>query len=221
MKRNPKSFSVEIKKPRFQGQRHSLPPRLLFEPVPAATASFPQREEQQGVAQPVATPRILPSIVKPLWSDAEPVEPVRGEQSLQPEAIQGQMDLDLNERAPEDAKDAPGETLVISEAQSHTDTATDTGDAAGSVHEPHAQETESAKSTSRQPQKKASQVLEPALLSEPVSQPQQASKAQIVGPLRMKGRARAGDRRQTKRQTAAAQLPRQERWKRRLPPAAW
>lgn len=221
MKRNPKPFSVEIKKSRFPGQRHSLPPRLLFEPVPAATASFPQREEQQSVAEPVATPRVLPSIVKPLWSDAEPAEPMGGEQSLQPKASQGEMKFDLNERAPEDAKAAPGGTLVISDTQSQTDTAATTEKLATSVHEPHAHETESAKAKSRQPRKKASQVFEQAMSSEPVSQPEQASKAEIVGPLRMKGRVRAGYRRQTERQTAAAQLSRQERWKRRLPPAAW
>jgi hypothetical protein len=221
MKRSRKPFSVEIKKPRFPGQRHPLPPRLLFEPAPAATAKFQQRDEQQGVAEPVATPRILPSIFKPLWSDAEPVEPVRGEQPLQPEASQGQMKLDLSERAPEDAKDAPGEALVISEAQSQTDAAAATGEAATSVHEVHARETEGAQAKPRQPRKKGSQVLGPALLSGPVSQPDKASKAEIVGPWRMKERLRVGDLRQTKRQAAAAQFPRQERWKRRLPPAAW
>ncbi|PVE21032.1 hypothetical protein DC522_28995 [Microvirga sp. KLBC 81] len=63
------------------------------------------------------------------------------------------------------------------------------------MHEAQAQEVESAKA---KPRKKA---------------------AKIIGPAR--GSRRADDRRLTERQAAAAQLPRQERWKRRLHPAAW
>ena len=33
------------------------------------------------VAEPSAAPRILPSIVEPLWSSSEPVEPVRRKRS--------------------------------------------------------------------------------------------------------------------------------------------
>ncbi len=57
--------------------------------------------------------------------------------------------------------------------------------------------------------------------SEPMSQPEHASEAEIIKPLLTEGRLRIGDRRRAERQTAAAQLPRHERWKRRLHSAAW
>src|ERR671921_3023341 len=77
MKHNPKPFSVEIKKSRIPGQRSHLPPRPLFATVRAETTMNFQKEEPQATAKPSAAPRILPSIVGPVWSSSEPVEPVR------------------------------------------------------------------------------------------------------------------------------------------------
>ena len=69
MKRNPKPFAVEIKKSRVQG-RH-LPPRRLFEEAPALATKSVQKEEPQAVVEPSPAPRILPSIVEPVWSSSE------------------------------------------------------------------------------------------------------------------------------------------------------
>ena len=63
MKRNQKPFSVEIKKSRVQDQRYSLPPRRLFELPLARAIPILQEEVPQAVAKPLATPRILPSIL--------------------------------------------------------------------------------------------------------------------------------------------------------------
>src|SRR5690242_11076340 len=76
MKRKPKPFSVEIKKSRAHGQRHQLAPRRLFALTPARAPTIVQKEEPQAIVQPAATPRILPSILEPVWSSSEVVEPI-------------------------------------------------------------------------------------------------------------------------------------------------
>ena len=131
------------------------------------------------------------------------------------------MDLNLNENAPEDAQDAAKERLVIPEAQFQADATAAIEEAAIPVLKVQAQGIESAKARSRQPRKKASESFGAATPSEPVSQSEQASEAEVIKPLRTEGRLRVGDRRRAERQTAAAQLPRHERWKRRLHSAAW
>ena len=76
MKRNSKPFSVEIKKSRLQGQRHYLLPRHLFATNPVEATKILQKDEPRVVPEPSAAPRILLSIVDPLWSRSESIEPV-------------------------------------------------------------------------------------------------------------------------------------------------
>jgi hypothetical protein len=76
MKRNSKPFSVEIKKSHVQVQRHYLLPRHLFATNPVEATKIFQKDEPRVVPEPSAAPRILPSIVDPLWSRSEPIEPV-------------------------------------------------------------------------------------------------------------------------------------------------
>ena len=81
MKRNTKPFSVEIKKPRVQSQHHHLPPKRLFELTSVEPAELVQKEEPQAPAELAPAPRILQSIVEPVWSSTEPVEVVGHEPS--------------------------------------------------------------------------------------------------------------------------------------------
>ena len=106
MKQNPKPFSVEIKKSRVQGQRNHLPPRRLFATAPAEATKTFLKEEPQVVAEPSAAPRILPSIVEPMWSSSEPVEPVRCKRSSG-ETGRDQIEFDLAASASEDMEDTP------------------------------------------------------------------------------------------------------------------
>ncbi|MPR12610.1 hypothetical protein [Microvirga tunisiensis] len=216
MKRNPKPFSVEIKKSRGPNQRHQLLPRRLFEMVPVETTQVFQKEEPQAVAEPAAAPRILPSIVEPVWSNSEAVEPVRRRRRSGSKADQGQAELDRNPIA-DGTKDAPAETPMILEAVSQMDTVV-VEEAAAPVHEAQPQQTARAKAKLR---KKAAKMVRPAMASEPVSQPEQSSETEVIDPLPAERARTTHHLTPTKRQAAAAQLPRHERWKRRLHPAAW
>ena len=115
MKRQQTSFSVEIKKSRTQGQRPHLPPRPLFEVVPPAAEArqILQTEAVPKVAEPISAPRILPSIVEPMWSRSEPAEPTRRKRSSG-QTKRGQMEFDMS-AASEDVNDAPAETPVHAE----------------------------------------------------------------------------------------------------------
>ena len=112
MKRQQSSFSVEIKKSRTQAQRPHLPPRPLFEVVPPAAEArqILQTEAGPKVAEPASAPRILPSIVEPMWRRSEPAESTRRNRSSG-ETKPGQMVFDLNAVA-EDVNDGPAETPV-------------------------------------------------------------------------------------------------------------
>ncbi|PVE20864.1 hypothetical protein DC522_29920 [Microvirga sp. KLBC 81] len=133
MKRNPKPFSVEIKKSRGPNQRHQLLSRRLFEMVPVETTQVFQKEQLQAVAEPAAAPRILPSIVEPVWRNSEAAEPVRRTRRSGSKADQGQSELDLNPLAADGTKDAPAETSVILDAVSQMDAGV-VEDAAVPVH---------------------------------------------------------------------------------------
>ncbi|PVE20408.1 hypothetical protein DC522_32510 [Microvirga sp. KLBC 81] len=217
MKRNPKPFSVEIKKSRSPNQRHQLLPRRLFEMVPVETTQVFQKEEPQAVPEPAAAPRILPSIVEPVWRNSEAVEPVRRRRRSGSKVDQGQSELDLNPIAADGTNDAPAETLVILDAVSQMDAAV-VAEAAAPVHEAQAQEVESAKA---KPRKKAAKIIRPARASEPMSQQEQASATKVSEPLPAERARTTHHLTLTKRPAAAARLPRHERWKRRLHPAAW
>ena len=116
MKRQQTSFSVEIKKSRTQGQRPHLPPRPLFEVVPPAAEArqILQTEAGPKVAEPISAPRILPSVVEPMWSRSDPAEPTRRKRSSG-QSKRAQMEFDMS-TASEDVRDAPAETPVHAEA---------------------------------------------------------------------------------------------------------
>jgi hypothetical protein len=211
MKRNPKPFSVEIKNSRVQGQRSHLPPRRLFATTPAEVPKIFQKEELQVVPEPIAAPRILLSIVEPVWSSAEPVETARRKRPSV-EANRGQMELNLDASASKDVADAPAAALVSDEAMSQTYGALDDSGDTGGVYPAQPAQGEGVRIKSRKPRKKASGAVEQEIASEPI--PETAMTASVVS-------SKAVERRMTKRLAAAAQLPRHERWKGRLHPAAW
>jgi hypothetical protein len=217
MKRHQKPFSVEIKKSRVQDQRHYLPPRRLFELPPAKATSIFQEEVPQTMAKPLAAPRILPSILEPARSNSEAVEPVRRRSSRRSKSNQAQMDLDLRATAAEGVIDRPAEAPVMLEAVSRTD-ASLAEDVGAPALEVQAQKTEGTNATAR---KKASKIVEPVTAHDPVSEPETISKAQVIEPPLVNRLPQADHRRLNRRQAAAAQLPRHERWKRRLHSAAW
>jgi hypothetical protein len=212
MKRNPKPFSVEIKKSRVQGQRHQLLPRRLLELTLAQATKIVHMEEAQAVAKLSATPRILPSILEPVRSHSEAVEPVRRKRSPRSKPDQDQVEFDLGAIASEAATGAPAGTPAMLEAISQTD-ASPVKEAAAPAIEVQPQETDRTKTKSRKPRKKVSQAVEPAMafipMQETEDKPEPAVTSKVI------------QRRITKRLAAAAQLPRNERWKRRLHPTSW
>jgi hypothetical protein len=211
MKRNPKPFSVEIKNSRVQGQRSHLPPRRLFATDPVEAPKIFQKEEPQVVPEPVAAPRILPSIVEPAWSSAEPVETARRKRPSV-EANRGRMELNLDASASEDVADAPAAALVSDEAMSQAYSALDDPEDTGGVYPVQPAQGEGVGVKSRKPRKKASGAVEQEIASEPIPEAEM-----LTPPVESK----VAERRMTKRLSAAARLPRHERWKGRLHPAAW
>jgi hypothetical protein len=127
------------------------------------------------------------------------------------------MDLDLRATAAEGVIDRPAEAPVMLEAVSRTD-ASLAEDVGAPALEVQAQKTEGTNATAR---KKASTIVEPVTAHDPVSEPETISKAQVIEPPLVNRLPQADHRRLNRRQAAAAQLPRHERWKRRLHSAAW
>jgi len=219
MKRNLKPFTVEIKKSRISGQHHQLPPRSLFATVPVEVSKTFRREEPQAVAEQPAPRRILPSIVEPVWSRSEPVEPVRLKRASGSKATQGQMELDLNATISKQPQDAPAETPVISEGMSQADLSPVIDGDAQPAHEAQIQKAETVKAKSRKPRRLADKIVEQVVASEPVSESAPAQTTEAVDVLTVVPQRPLGRHSLTKRQAASAQLPRHERWKRRLHPA--
>ncbi len=213
MKRNTKSFSVEIKKSRVQGQRPHLPPRRLFELTLVEATGIFQKEDAQVMDESVPAPRILPSIVEPIWDSPEPVSRQR---SLQ-EDNQEQMELDWPAASSEAPVEPPLAVRVIVGAVSQADTSAASEDKAP-IHEFQAAPGERSKK-GRKPRRKNPRAVER------VMQPESASQLERVPePVELEASmlppAAAIQRRRTKRLAEAAQLPRSERWKRRLHPAS-
>jgi hypothetical protein len=211
MKRNPKPFSVEIKNSRVQGQRSHLPPRRLFATTPAEAPKVFQNDEPRVVPKPPAAPRILPSIVEPVWSSSEPVETARRKRPSV-EANRGQMEFNLDASASEGVADAPAEARVSAEAMPQTDGALDDLEDTGGVYPVQPAQGEGVRVKSRKPRKKGSGTVEQEITSEPIPE------AEMPAP---SVESKVAQRRMTKRLAAAAQLQRHERWKGRLHPAAW
>lgn len=220
MKRHLKPFSVEIKKSRIQGQRSQLPSSHVFERVPAHVPKGFQKEEPQAVAEPSVAPRILPSIVDPVWSSSAVVEPVRRKRSSGLKTTLRQIELDLDPTASENVEDAPAGTLAIAKALLQTDVAPVEEDTKP-VDGVQSMESESVKARFRQPRKKASRAIEQVMASKPMPGLEQMREAETIKPSSVMTLSKVADHRLTKRQAAAAQLPRYQRWKGRLHPAAW
>lgn len=212
MKRNTKPFSVEIKKSRIQGQRSHLPPRRLFELTLVEATEIFQKEEPQATVERAPAPRILPSIIEPLRSSSEPVEPIRCKR-FSAKARRGQIKFDLAATAFEDAESAHAGDQVSARAVPQTDGALDDAEGPTPVDDVQPAQGEGVRAGSRKPRKKASAVGEQKIASETIPE------AEMTGP--SVPLSNAVPRRLTKRLAAAAQLPRHERWKGRLHPAAW
>jgi hypothetical protein len=211
MKRNSKPFSVEIKNSRVQGQRSHVAPRRLFATTLAEATKVFQKVESQVVPEPSPVPRILPSIVEPLWSSSEPVEPAR-RKLPSVEANRGQIEFNLTAAASEDVEDAQAEAPASAKAVPEVDNAPVDAEDALPVHDIQPAQDNGVKAKSRKPQKKASGTVEPEIASGPIPEAEMLARAV---------ESTVAQRRMTKRLAAAAQLPRHERWKGRLHPAAW
>jgi hypothetical protein len=218
MKRPQKSFSVEIKKSRTQGQRPHLPPRRLFAVPVDETSAVIQTAESQTAAEPVTARRILPSIVEPTWSRSDSAEPARRKGSSG-ETTREQMEFDLS-AASEDVHDEPAEPPVRAEADLLSTTAAAAEKVPTSTHDAQPASEKSATSQARKVRKKTSAGVEPAQALEPAPDVEPAPSAEMIEPS-MEVPSGLSERRLTKRLAAAGQLPRSERWKRRLHPASW
>jgi len=220
MKRNLKPFSVEIKKSRGPNQHHQLLPRRLFEVAPAQATKIVQKDEAQVVAAQSAAPRILPSIVEPVWSNSEPVEPFRRKRSSR-EANRGQREFDLNVSASGDVKGPPVEAPDLADAVSQADSAPAVAEGAAPIDDVQPAQCDSVKANAQKPRKKASVAVEQVTVLKPTSELEPRGEADMIGPSGVVTSGKADQPRLTKRQATVAQLPRHERWKRRLHPASW
>jgi hypothetical protein len=122
------------------------------------------------------------------------------------------MELDLTAAASENVKDAHAGAPARANNLPKADNApVDTEDALP-VHDVQPAQGNGMKAKSRKPRKKSSGTAEQEIASEPL--PEVETPAPSV-------ESKVAQRRITKRLAAAAQLPRHERWKGRLHPAAW
>jgi hypothetical protein len=220
MKRHQSSFSVEIKKSRTQGQRPHLPPRPLFDVVPPAAEARQILEDkaEPKVAEPIPAPRILPSVVEPLWSRSEPAELARRKRSSG-ETKYGQIEFDLNATS-DGVIGVPVETPVHAEVDLPTATAAAVETDAPPMHDVEPASGTSAKSNARKIRKKAPAAVGPGQAPEPEPKAEPKLHAGMIK-LSTSVLSTSSQCRLTKRLAAAAQLPRAERWKRRLHPASW
>jgi hypothetical protein len=221
MKRHQKSFSVEIKRSRIPDQRHHLPPRRLFAVPPDETSALTQKTEPQAVVEPVTAPRILQSIIEPAPSNPEPVEPVCRKGPARSKADKGQIELDLHADPEGVAGEGSADTSLIPEAGPQTETAPVAEENATPVHLAQLQDMESRKTKARTRRTKPSELAEPVEASQPGIQPMPIPEAGgLIAASDIVTSSKAIPAKRTGHQ-AAAQLPRSERWKRRLHPAAW
>ena len=105
------------------------------------------------------------------------------------------------------------EAPVLAKAVSKTGIAAVVEEEARPVHDGHPAQGEGAKTKSRRPRKKISGAVEQETASEPSPEAEMTVASVAL--------SKAAQRRMTKRLAAAAHLQRDERWKRRLHPAAW
>jgi hypothetical protein len=219
MKRNPRSFSVEIKKFRTPGQHHQLPSKRLVGTLPAEIFKAFQKQELEATAEPGTIRRILPSIIKSMSSSPELVEPVRRKRPSRGKVSQAQIEFALSDATSETEKDQPAETLPISEAVSHTAFTPVVEENRASSRE--AQPGETATGRARKPRSKSPEVNAQAIASRSIMEPKHAPESEMIEAASVVSSRTTGQSRLTKCQVVAAQLLRHQRWKWRLSPAAW
>ena len=122
------------------------------------------------------------------------------------------MEFNLTAAASEDVKDAHAEAPASTKTLPQADNAPVDAEDALPVHDAQPAQGNGMKAKSRKSQKKAAGTVEQEIASGPIPE------AEMPAP---SVESKVAQRRITKRLTAAAQLPRHERWKGRLHPAAW
>jgi hypothetical protein len=122
------------------------------------------------------------------------------------------MELDLTAAASNDVKDAHAEAPASANNLPQADNAPLDAEDALPVHDVQPAQGNGMKAKFRKPQKKAAGTVEQKIVSGPITE------AEMPAP---SVESKVAQRRITKRLAAAAQLPRHERWKGRLHPAAW
>jgi hypothetical protein len=218
MKRKQKSFSVEIRKSRTQGQRHQLPPRRLFATPPDKASAFIQTAEPQVVGEPTAAPRILPSIIEPVTDNPKPIELVRRKRIVKSKDAEGQIELDLHADVTRNPEEVP-ETPSTLEPGLPMDVAPTAEESIPPVPDVRVDDVGTGEKA-RTPRKKLPRFVEQVEPTELASQPSPDPEADLLHLSAVVASSKAVPPRLTKRQAAADQLPRSERWKRRLHPAS-
>jgi hypothetical protein len=127
------------------------------------------------------------------------------------------MEFDLTTSASKDVEEPQSAMPVIAAPVSQADTA-ETKEDAPPIRNVQPVQGESVKFSSQNPRQKASGIVRRRDVSLPMVE--QTSETEMMWALAVEP-LQASERRLTKRQAAAVQLPRHERWKRRLHPASW
>ena len=122
------------------------------------------------------------------------------------------MELDLTATASEEVKDAHGGVPASANNLPQADNVPVDEEDALPIHDVQPAQGDGVKAKSRKPRKKGSGTVEQEIVSEPLPEVETPVPSVV---------SKVAQRRITKRLAAAAQLPRHERWKGRLHPAAW
>jgi hypothetical protein len=133
---------------------------------------------------------------------------------------EGQIELDLPADGAKDPEGVP-ETPSALESGLHMDVALTEDETKPSTPEVPIDDNGTSEPKSRTRRKKRSEFVEPVETSVLASQPSPASEADSLRVPAIVTSSKALPSRLSKRQGAADQLPRSERWKRRLHPATW
>jgi hypothetical protein len=130
------------------------------------------------------------------------------------------MEFDLIAIIPEDINDADAQALEATDAVPPSDATPRPGDGAALTDGVQSVQAERVKANVRKPRKKVSAVVDQVMASEPTPGAEHRPEAEMLWPPVVTP-SKSVERKLTKRQAAAVQLPRHERWKRRLHPASW
>jgi len=220
MKRNPKPFAVEIKKARTERTRHLLPPKHLFAALPDDTTQHTQNDPPHAVTEPVAAPGILPSILSSAASNSEPPSSEPHKRASRSKANSSQIAFDLHAGTACTGKETDPDLLAASEG-SQTASAATGEEGISPVSAVLLEEGHQNKTKMRTRRRRAPGFEEPVETAQFVAAPMSAEPDGVGSLPRTETSPKDRRSRLTKRQAAAVQLPRNERWKRRLHPAAW